>query len=595
MAATVERLTFPLGEGGQRKAEAEESSLSYGLQSQRKRQKVKNVPTLKVTKVKKVMKVVKFMYQFDLLMETNGVNEVDQKSYLLESVHPDMVHCLLVKGVEVSSPGEMMALVKETVLGQFWQKRLLDKWQSMAMLDSESVFQFQQRVHMITFALGWRPERINEHWVILFAKIRLKLPVILREMLKGEQILTNFGMSWSEFWLRLEEIESLMAYQDRLLLYKNFGEGKLPSSDSKGPKGKERSGTSRKGAGESGTAAGDSASSSSSSGKKRGAKFCMCCGDCSHGTEDCKHPKASKISLVDGKLLRICFKCFETGHSKKFCPGEGKTKGASGGGSGGSSLKGATGAVRFCGAVPISNLCWAKERGVQEFLLDKEFGRGEVLQDFQKGKPGGVFPVIDRAEDLAKGKEKEESSPPVASEPSEVDISKMKVQKESDFRSDSSQESDYPFVVGDLEVMGRLDSGSDYLMVDPEVWVEMEGEQVQVPIAYVGISGKIQVLYEAKLVIFRIEDGETNYLAYPMPTARLGIKALVPWELARELGAELRNIPKFFPGRALRSDDKKWIRGKEVFNEKKLEELQREDPANDLGCDVREQEAASKY
>ena len=98
-----------LGEGGQRKAEAEESSLSYGLWSQRKRQKVKNVPTLKVTKVKKVMKVVKFMYQFDLLMETNGVNEADQKSYLLESVHPDMVHCLLVKGVEVSSPGEMMA------------------------------------------------------------------------------------------------------------------------------------------------------------------------------------------------------------------------------------------------------------------------------------------------------------------------------------------------------------------------------------------------------------------------------------------------------------------------------------------------------
>ena len=307
----------------------------------------------------------------------------------------------------------------------------------MVMLDSESVFQFQQRVHMITFALGRRPECVNEHWVILFAKIRPKLPVILREMLEGEQILTNFGMSWSEFWLRLEEIESLMAYQDRLLLYKNFGEGKLPSSDLKGPKGKERSGTSRKGAGESGAAAGDSASSSSS-GKKRGVKFCMRCEDCSHGTEDCKHPKASKISLVDGKLLRICFKCFETGHSKKFCPGEGKTKGASGGGSGGSSLKGATRAVRFCGAVPISDLCWAEERGVQEFLLDKEFGRGEVLQNFQKGKPGGVFPVIDRAEDLAKGKEKEESSSPVTSEPSEVDISKMKVQKESDFRSDSS-------------------------------------------------------------------------------------------------------------------------------------------------------------
>ena len=57
MAATVECLTFPSGEGGWRKAEAEESSLYFGSQSQRKRQKVKNVPTLKVTRVKKVMKV----------------------------------------------------------------------------------------------------------------------------------------------------------------------------------------------------------------------------------------------------------------------------------------------------------------------------------------------------------------------------------------------------------------------------------------------------------------------------------------------------------------------------------------------------------
>ena len=70
LAATAERLTFPSGEGGWRKAEAEESSLSFGSQSQRKRQKVKNVPTLKVTRVKKVMKVVKFMYQF-----IEGVNQ----------------------------------------------------------------------------------------------------------------------------------------------------------------------------------------------------------------------------------------------------------------------------------------------------------------------------------------------------------------------------------------------------------------------------------------------------------------------------------------------------------------------------------------
>ena len=170
----------------------------------------------------------------------------------------------------------------------------------MSMLDSETVFQFQQRVYMITFALGQRPERVDEHWVILFSEIRPKLPVILREMLEGDQILGDFGMSWSEFWAKLEEIESSMAYRDRLLLHKNLGGGKSPSSDSKVPKGKEKAGTTQKGAGESGAAAGGSSSSSSK--KKRGSKYCMCCRDRSHGTEDCKHPKASKIPLVDGKL-----------------------------------------------------------------------------------------------------------------------------------------------------------------------------------------------------------------------------------------------------------------------------------------------------
>ena len=101
------------------------------------------MPTLKVTKVKKAMKVVKFMYQFDLLMETNRVNEADQKSYLLESVHPDVVHCLLVKGVEDSSPGEMMALVKENSSGPILAEAPLGRsGRGMSMLDSETVFQF---------------------------------------------------------------------------------------------------------------------------------------------------------------------------------------------------------------------------------------------------------------------------------------------------------------------------------------------------------------------------------------------------------------------------------------------------------------------
>ena len=110
----------------------------------------------------------------------------------------------------------------------------------------------------------------------------------------------------------------------------------------------------------------------------------------------------------------------------------------------------------------------------------------------RRGSLGESFQLLDRVEVSTKGKEEEKSSPPVASEPTEVDISNMKVQKESDFRSDSSQESDYPFAVGNLEVMGRLDSGSDYLMVDPEVWGEMDGELIQVLIVYVGSQGRFK-------------------------------------------------------------------------------------------------------
>ena len=35
----------------------------------------------------------------------------------------------------------------------------------------------------------------------------------------------------------------------------------------------------------------------------------------------------------------------------------------------------------------------------------------------------------------------------------------------------------YPFAVGGLNIMGLLDSGADYLMVDPVIWEEMKGQR----------------------------------------------------------------------------------------------------------------------
>ena len=49
----------------------------------------------------------------------------------------------------------------------------------------------------------------------------------------------------------------------------------------------------------------------------------------------------------------------------------------------------------------------------------------------------------------------------------------------------------------------------------------------------------------------------------------------MPWDLAKELGAALSGVPKFFANQVHLSDDKRWVRGEEVFEEKMLPEGER--------------------
>ena len=49
----------------------------------------------------------------------------------------------------------------------------------------------------------------------------------------------------------------------------------------------------------------------------------------------------------------------------------------------------------------------------------------------------------------------------------------------------------------------------------------------------------------------------------------------MPWDLAKELGAALSGVPKFFANQVHLSDDKRWVRGEEVFKEKMLPEGER--------------------
>ena len=199
---------------------------------------------------------------------------------------------------------------------------------------------------------------------------------------------------------------------------------------------------------------------------------------------------------------------------------------------------------------------WAEGRDPQEVFLDKDLSLGEVALDFRLGEPRGVFPVLDSGKGEKRGGKQVSESTLVS--PESLGLGKEDMQ--------------YPFSVGDLNILGILDSGVDYLLVDPEIWGQLEGEKVSEPIGYLGVSGVWQQIESAKMVVFRVEDGQTSWLAYPLPNQKLGIKALVPWDLAKKLGAALSGVPKFFVNQVHLSDDERWVRGEEVFEEKMLPE-----------------------
>ena len=298
-----------------------------------------------------------------------------------------------------------------------------------------------------------------------------------------------------------------------------------------------------------------------SAGKNR----CYCCGSGEHWSNSCDHPIASKIPLkADGCLLIICYNCFEAGHSRAKCP---KKKADSGEGQSG-------GRGFFAGRRGLEEeVRWAEGRDPQEVFLDKDLSLGEVALDFRLGEPRGVFPVLDSGKGEKGGGNQVSESTPVS--PESLGLGNLKTQREEDLRKGGKEDMQYPFSVGDLNILGILDSGADYLLVDLEIWGQLEGEKVSEPIGYLGVSGVWQQIESAKMVVFRVEDGQTSWLAYPLPNQKLGIKALVPWDLAKELGAALSGVPKFFVNQVHLSDDKRWVRGEEVFEEKMLPEGER--------------------
>ena len=153
-------------------------------------------------------------------MLAHAVSERDQKSYLLEAVHKTVTERLLVEGIENSSIDHLLSLVKISLLGPHWERLVLDKWQGVRMVENESVFRFRQRVQMFNNALSCQPMLVERDRILIYSELRLKFPVVMREMLEEEQPLFRCGKSWGDFWEDLEKLEHSLAYKDRVLMHK---------------------------------------------------------------------------------------------------------------------------------------------------------------------------------------------------------------------------------------------------------------------------------------------------------------------------------------------------------------------------------------
>ena len=288
------------------------------------------------------------------------VSERDQKSYLLEAVHKTVTERLLVEGIKNSSIDHLLSLVKISLLGPHWERLVLDEWQGVRMVENESVFRFHQRVQMFNNALSCQPMSVERDRILIYSELRLKFPVVMREMLEEEQPLFRCGKSWGDFWEDLEKLEHSLAYKDRVLMHKQVevqgGFKNLKPPKKKGSETKE----SGRGGAVGGGGKGGGGKLGGQTGGSAGKNCCYRCGSGEHWSNSCDHPIASKIPLkADGCLLIICYNCFEAGHSRSKCP---KKKADSGEGQSG-------GRGFFAGRRGLEEeVWWAEEREPQEVV-----------------------------------------------------------------------------------------------------------------------------------------------------------------------------------------------------------------------------------
>ena len=58
---------------------------------------------------------------------------------------------------------------------------------------------------MFNNALSCQPMSVERDRILIYSELRLKFPVVMREMLEEEQPLFCCGKSWGDFWVDLEK------------------------------------------------------------------------------------------------------------------------------------------------------------------------------------------------------------------------------------------------------------------------------------------------------------------------------------------------------------------------------------------------------
>ena len=133
--------------------------------------------------------------------------------------------------------------------------------------------------------------------------------------------------------------------------------------------------------------------------------------------------------------------------------------------------------------------------------------------------------------------------------------SKKKRRSKVNMPSDTSR---FPLMLGGVEVIGHLDSCSDFTLVAKSIWESMKGVVEEWPAVIHGVKGSIETNL-CKRTLLEVPGYEFEVPAYAMEDREDDCKVLIPSDVGAKFGVVLSNLPKFHVSRVEKTDDEEWL------------------------------------